>query len=31
VIQNHGSMSAESATAYVTKLKEEKRYARDVY
>ncbi len=31
VIQQHGLLSAESAAAYVTKLKKTKRYQRDVY
>lgn len=31
IVQSHGVMSADDATAYVTKLVQEKRYARDVY
>jgi sulfite reductase (NADPH) flavoprotein alpha-component len=31
VVQNHGGMSAEDAAAYVSRMAQEKRYARDVY
>ena len=31
VIAEHGNLSEEDATAYVDKLKSEKRYVRDVY
>ncbi|HEY6876948.1 MAG TPA: hypothetical protein VI299_02975, partial [Polyangiales bacterium] len=31
IVQTHGTMSAEDAHAYVTKLAQDKRYVRDVY
>jgi sulfite reductase (NADPH) flavoprotein alpha-component len=31
VVQKHGAMSAEAASAYVAQLVQEKRYVRDVY
>jgi len=31
VVQRHGAMDEEAATAYVARMSQEKRYVRDVY